>query len=468
MTDMIQLIRRNDGPVVIVDCKGDRALFNTARIEAERAGRKFKWFTNSLKRSTYIFNPFSKSIYAQLSLQEIVGLLMSALNLHHGSDYGRAWFTIASQILMKRAFEETLPPEAQKKSASGGFKHPKFGKIESFKDLNDVILFLAADGKEFQAAQHLSFLIESLAGFEQLNLSPKPHANQAACENAINMDDVIDNNEVVYFYLEGAVDSISVAEIGRLAIYCLLAACINHKERTGKKAHAYLMVDEAQAVIAQNITHVLAQARSYGLACWLANQTMSQLNPDGGADLRELVMGCTSVKQVFSARDPWLQKYVSEMSGKVRYANLSYQQNANDLLEGLFGLQYVVKNEDGIPAVEVTDYIGPRLTTQDILDINRDPNMCMLAIERNEAFSCWNGFSPVYVDWPTSEREYDERDNHSDWPKATLETITLESPWPEGSSEVIVPTKPTLAIEDYKKEATDRLDKLKRDLDDET
>ena len=52
--------RESDDPVVIVDCKGDMAIFNTARAEAERAGRKFKWFTNRLGHSTDVFNPLSK------------------------------------------------------------------------------------------------------------------------------------------------------------------------------------------------------------------------------------------------------------------------------------------------------------------------------------------------------------------------------------------------------------------------
>ena len=38
---MIQLIRRNDGPVMVLDLKGDNALFHTARIEAESADRTF-------------------------------------------------------------------------------------------------------------------------------------------------------------------------------------------------------------------------------------------------------------------------------------------------------------------------------------------------------------------------------------------------------------------------------------------
>ena len=465
MTDMIQLIRRNNGPVVVVDCKGDMALFNTARIEAERAGRKFKWFTNRQGHSTYVFNPFDKNMYAQLSLHEIVGFLMSALNLHHGSDYGRAWYTIANRVLMKRAFQETL----NRTNGSGGRGRPSsYEKVESFKDLNDIILFLAADGKEYQAAQHLAFLIESLAEVEQLNLSARTHPNHPSVENAINMSDAIDNNEVIYFYLTGAIDSQSVAEIGRLAIYSLLTACVNYKDRTGQRANAYLLADEAQAVIAQNIAQVLAQARSYGLACFLAHQSMSQLNQAGGVDLRELFMGCTSVKQIFSARDPWLQKYVADTSGRVRYANYSYQQDAKDLLSGLFGIQHAVKNEDGIPAVETSDIIGPGLTPQDILDINRDNNMCMLMIERAEAFSRWIRFAPAYVDWPMHEQDYDDRQYHTPWPEGTPETITTQSPWPANTPETMTPTRtPVATLEEYKKLTDKRLGELKRELDDE-
>lgn len=458
MTDMIQLIRRKDGPVVIVDCKGDMALFNTARKEAERAGRKFKWFTNRQGHSTYVFNPFDKNMYAQLSLPEIVGLLMSALNLHHGSEYGRAWYTMANRILMKRAFQETTD------NATGR----RYDKIESFRDLNEIILFLASDGKEYQAAQHLAFVIESLAEFEQLNLAPRTHPHRPPVENAINMSEAIDNNEVIYFYLAGAIDSQSVAETGRLAIYSLLTACVNHKNRTGQRPNAYLLVDEAQAVIAQNIAQVLAQARSFGMACFLAHQTMSQLNQPGGVDLRELFMGCTGTKQVFSARDPWLQKYVADMSGRVRYSNFSYQQDPSDLLSGLFGVEHTIPNEWGVKAVTATDVVGPGMTPQDILDVNRDNNMCMLMIERAEAFSRWSRFAPVYVDWPMHERAYEERQHHTPWPEEVAETITTHSPWPASSPETFVPP-PTAAptFEEFKKRNDKRLGEMKRGLDEE-
>ena len=58
-----QLIRRGDGAVIVLDCKGDQAFFNTVRIEAERAGSTFKWFTNRLYRSTDYSSSLSNTMH---------------------------------------------------------------------------------------------------------------------------------------------------------------------------------------------------------------------------------------------------------------------------------------------------------------------------------------------------------------------------------------------------------------------
>ena len=107
------------------------------------------------------------------------------------------------------------------------------------------------------------------------------------------MPEVIEKKQVVYFYLAGALDNAAVAEIAKLAMYSLFTAAIDYYEQHGKKPRVYTIWDEAQIMIAKNIEHVLTQSRSHGMACILAHQAMSQLNPPGGVDLRELVMQCT-------------------------------------------------------------------------------------------------------------------------------------------------------------------------------
>lgn len=467
ITDTIQLIRRNDGPVVILDCKGDMAFFNTVRLEAHKANRKFKWLTNKPNRSTYVLNPFDRTVLSELTVAEVVGLLINAMNLHHGSDYGRAWFSIASRILMKRSIEETIP-NFSRNGSSRADRSPKFGVIESFRDLNEIILYLAADGKDYQSAQHLACLVESLADYEQLNLAANRNPDHPALRHAISMPEVVREKQVIYLYLTGATDIASVAEIARLALYLYLTACMQHKDKSGETPRAYCICDEAQAVIGQNIAQVLAQARSHGLGCILAHQTMSQLNPPGGVDLRELVMSCTSVKQVFSARDPWLQKYLADMSGRVRYATHSYDQDPSDIASGLMGIAYAMPDKDGNAYVRVTETAGPRLTSQDILDYNRNDNLCMLAIERAKGFSRWNGFAPVYVDWPMREHEYVRRRDDMPWPAPGEETISIQPDWPEPGEETIVAGHHPPLVPVPGKDLTEaRLQEIRRQIEEE-
>lgn len=242
MTDTIQLIRRNDGAVVLIDCKGDMGLMNTARLEAERCGRTFKWFTNRPRRSTYVFDPFDRKVLNQMTVMEIVSFIIHSMNLHHGDDYGRAWFSILSQIQAKRAVQRDLRPEYRARQRTG--QHgPE--PVESFIQLHNLLAEMAeVYPDDFKKGQHLSFLVENLAEFEQLSFSRR---NNPATANAIRMSQAIANKEVIYFYLVGAADLVTVAEIGRLAIFSLLNAVMAYKDETGRTARVYCICDEASA-----------------------------------------------------------------------------------------------------------------------------------------------------------------------------------------------------------------------------
>ena len=74
-----QLIRYRDCSVVIIDLKADDlALFEGARIEADKAGLRCRWFTNQLRQPTYGFNPLTQAHIDQLSLYQRVDMLTAA------------------------------------------------------------------------------------------------------------------------------------------------------------------------------------------------------------------------------------------------------------------------------------------------------------------------------------------------------------------------------------------------------
>lgn len=471
----IQLIRRGDGPVIVIDCKGDPAFFHTVRIEAERAGRRFKWFTNKPHRSTYIFNPFTQDHLRELTVSEVVGLFIQSLNLYHGDDYGRAWFGMNARTLFSRAVQLTLanPPRRRSGQNSAAAEQqalfPKFPPIESFDDLSEILPFLTTNSDEFKSAQHLSFIVQSLVAFEQLNMSPARDSGHPALRHAIHMPEVIRDNQVVYFSLIGAMDVSSVGQIARLAWYSALTAAMAHRDATGKRPRLYVICDEAQTVIAQNIEVILAQARAYGMACVLSHQTMSQLNPPGAVDLRELVMSCTTVKQYFSARSPALQKIISEISGSTGYATLSWNQFKRRIIDGEIGPRYACADPDGVMRVGVQECIGPRLPVEDIQDINRDPNQSILAVERGEGYSHFHGAFPIYSDWPISKDEYRRRDLDIPWPAASEETLEISTAgWPESDPYTVVPqSHPPLIGPTETEISSQKLKDIKRRLEED-
>jgi hypothetical protein len=467
-TDVLQLIDRNDGPVVIFDGKGDPGFFHSVYQAATRAGRSFKWFTNKPYRSTYVFNPWDQKLLRRLTLPDILGLVTNSLNLHHGEDYGRAWFSMTARILLRRAILQTIPeadmrdivvPRSQRRL------FPKYGPIQSFRDLYPILRDLASDSNEFKAAQHLAFIIESLTDFRQLNLAPSYDVDHPALAHAIHMPEVIREKQVVYFYLVGALDLASVSELAKLGLYSLLMAAMAYHDEFGVPPRIYCICDEAQVMMAKNIEAVLTQARSHGLGCVLAHQSISQLNPPGGIDLRELVMSCTSAKRVFGARDPWLLQYISQTSGTTKYCRKSYHVDAKHLGSGMIGPHLTCPNPDGQQPVNIQEYTGPRLSYQDILDFSRQPNVSLLWIDHAKGLSQFRGWFPVFTDWPIDQqthRDYQRRP----WPALTAETVEMKSIWPTETPETITPTShPDVASTQEETDASEKLRQIRRKLD---
>ncbi|APZ96365.1 type IV secretory system conjugative DNA transfer family protein [Fuerstiella marisgermanici] len=423
-----QLIRRRDGAVIILDCKGDQDMFETARREAERVGAKFKWFTNKPLHSTYIFNPVNQAQLTRLTMPQIVGQFMMSLNMHHGADYGRAWFSMSSRML----FQEALRDIHQNSPA---------GRPFSFREIETVLRRIAATEKEFQAAQHLAFVISNLAQFEQLNLSPAHPANPHVIRNGIHMPDVLAQKQVIYFNLIGTLDMATVGEIARLAIYSADSAAMDLFDRTGRQPGVHLIIDEAQMVMAQNFPAIMTQGRSHGVAFTLALQTLSQLAPPGGADLRQLVLDNTVSQQYFSARDPESIRHLMKISGETGYYGASWKQFSSHVQDGIVNMAHAVYDpaREPEPVIDITQEVGPRLSAEDIADISRNPRQCIMSMGRAEGYTSYRGAFPVQVDFTMTEQEYQER-AQTRWPELSRDTIELAPFWPEPNAHTVVPT----------------------------
>jgi len=427
---LIQKLIRNEEPCLILDLKGDNAMFHTARLEAEQTGRRFKWFTNRPNYSTYVFNPFLQTHLKSLTVADVTGFFIASLNMHHGSDYGRAYFSLMARDYLQHALKRSLGLERRARGVAATRPAPE--PIRSFADLHDMLTEIAANDDRYKNASHLASVIRNLADFPQLNLAVNDSAaseEQAVHDAAIHMPDVIAEKQVAYFYLPPTFDATSVVEMARLAIYAVINAAVAHREKTGQRARIFVICDEAQHIIGQNISNVLAQARSHGVGCILAHQTLSQLNPPGGVDLRDLVLNCTAIKQFWAARDPLTREYISKISGEVTHYNASWPQLKRRVLGGEIGRRFAAGTTEEPLMINISEQVGPRLTSQDIENYGRQTNTSIMAIHRNQGYSCYDGAFPVVTPWTMSQAEYNRRSHDIPWPEALAETIVVSPDW---------------------------------------
>lgn len=346
-------------PVVIIDLKGDPALFHTIRAEAAARGQEFRFFTPEQNLATHVFNPFSNFSTQSRSLLQVCQLILDALGLNHGEGYGRSYFTRQNREALFDALNSDPTPQ-------------------TFKELSDIL-------KSFRGRPNYPDIFELVSTIHALTQYPQLETIEPVSDpdSSIHMPTVLERRQVVYFWLPAAIESITVREIGKLALFSLLSASIDRQRSGQDTRRTYLFIDEFQRLVGENFRIVLEQARSYGLSCFMANQTQADLNlPE--MDLRPTVRTNTRVKMNFGVTD------VSEIQ---ELSKLSGQEIA--VMRG----QGFSKSSAGVRTSSVTfsESMKDRFLPSDILNATDHPRRCILHVTRGSGYSQFAGL-PTIVD----------------------------------------------------------------------
>lgn len=359
-------------PMVILDLKGDIALFNLVRQEVERRNPNkrdaFLFFTPEQGRSSCFFNPFQSLVTENRSILQLCQLLLDSLGLNHGEGYGRSYYSRKS----RHKLFEVMRREPQPQSIE-----ELYARLQGSHD--DVFELMAT--------------VEALAQYPQLATREPPRSE----DRVIHMPTVLEKSQVVYFWLPSALESVSVREIGKLALFGLLTAAIDRQRAGLPKQQAYLVIDEFQRIASENFKIILEQARSFGLSAILANQTRSDLKLHD-VDLRTTVNTNTRYKQFFSVTDPGELDELMQLSGEEVGALRSTGTSSTDWSR------------------TVTDFIKPRLSTNDILKISDHPLDSVIHVSRGRGYTQFGG-ACVHLRsiWPLHRKNYEELSEQT-WP----------------------------------------------------
>jgi TraM recognition site of TraD and TraG len=392
-------------PVVILDLKGDPALLNLARKLATDRGAPFRVFTPELNKATHYFNPFPSLDSKHRTDIQLCNILMDALSLNHGEGYGRGYYGRQSRGLLLAVMENMQGPSELESGTTGRKKARSSKRPSSMADLYERLKAVRAENeREFKDTLELLSTVQALTRYKALGMA----ASEDDLQQAIHMPTVLQDRQVVYFYLPAAIESISVREIAKLALYSLLTACIDRQRDTpNDPRQAYLIIDEFQRIAGENFRIILEQARSYGLSVTLANQSIADLNT-AEVDLRPTVRTNTRVKRFFSLSDPHDVRSMSESSGEELMYLRTWTTDAGAPYTEMVATAHTTRAD--------SQGIKPRLTQNDILAISDHPLDSILFVSRGSGYTQFAGL-PIQVrcTWPLSEATYTTLKN-APWP----------------------------------------------------
>ncbi|MBX3412410.1 MAG: TraM recognition domain-containing protein [Pirellulales bacterium] len=388
-----------DCSVVIIDLKGEDWLFHATRDAAQKAGRKFRWFTIVPDDSSYVFNPFTQSHWSQLSPEQCTQVILQALSLDYGIGYGRGFFSAMNETVLLRLLRE--------------YEINSFEAL--YRKLEDSAPTKAAGGQatDLRDARHLTALVNRLSAAHALNLTEQDLADKPeAWDNAIDMPTLFDESQVVYFTLPSPLEPVGAPAIAKLALYSLFTAAA---QRTGKRKQVYVFIDEFQQVISDSIKLILEQARSKGVSLILAHQTTGQLDRNG-TDLAETVDSCTAFKQNLKASDTKAAKRLAEGSGEASYQmfNTSYRVPPSGNMDNLMP-----------ETVDVVETIRPRLEPNTIIEVSADSSASMVRFTEGSGYTQFSGYWTIIdSQYHQTPDEFEVR-SRRDWPAEDGQTVRV-------------------------------------------
>jgi hypothetical protein len=420
VTQLLEQLIGPESSILVLDLKGDMALFEAARLAAQNARDRrgtsrpirFRWFTTESDRSSYVFNPLSQPYLQGLPRLERTQILARALGLEHGEGYGRGHFSSQNRNALLKLLSACPDVDSFRKLHEEGRRQKKLFTTWERENASD-----------FFSAIHM------LANIDALNLAKRDRIDPLILKNAIDMSELVREPNIAYFRLPATSQAAANREDGKLAIYSLLTA-IRQMGRFSRQI--YIVIDEFQQLISTDLSVMLQQARSYGVGIIMAHQTQSDLClPE--ADMTQAVEENTHFKQIFSVNDLGHREALEKLSGEALYHLAAWKQGyeayGDGVLEPDVGLNPEDPFAEDAPA-NVTPEVGPRLRANDLIAMSARQNVCMVQFKRNVGYGQYDGFPfLIRTDYHIGRSAYLARLS-APWPSQQDAAGTIVAPFP--------------------------------------
>lgn len=393
-----QLIAGEDCSVVMIDHKADtHELLATLTTAAEQRQRRtgnelpIKFFSNEFDRPTFAFNPLAQQFLRDMPLFPKTDILCAALGLDYGAEYGESYYSSTNAAV----FYETLK------------RHPDISSLaEAAQRVRHLLIHSGRKEllpKTRDAGDHVCTVLERLGCVDALNVAPSGIGSRQVVDEAIDLSSAFSTPQLHYFHLPYTFSPRTSPEIGRLVAWSLLLAAAKAK----RKHRVYLVIDEFQRMVANNLAAMLQLARSMDISVILANQSMQDLRT-GKTDLISAVESNCRVRQSFAT---------SLMEDRERLT-----KNGGETVEGFNNFSHTISENGSSTTQSLNEHLFPRASTNDLLLASDHPRHSIFRLTRGSGYAQFGGFSFVLEsDYHITLDEY-ERRKAMPWPTEVLGT----------------------------------------------
>lgn len=302
-----QLIRRRDCSVIVIDLKGDlESMELLGTLQAAKKWKRtyreidlpLKYFTVQKAMSTFAFNPLTQTYWNNADTYAKADILAGALGLVYGAGYGESYYGAMNTELLHHAFK-TYPDTDTLKALA---EHILLITRTKDRDLHPDVR---------KEGGHVHAILSHLASFEAMNVTgASGHADEIV-QYAIDFASVFSEPQLHYYFLPCTHGPSASPEIARLITYSLIASA----SAVQRQHRVYLVIDEFQRMISQNLTFLLQQARSIGVSVILANQAMQDLKTST-IDMIPAIQSNCRFRQWFAVSNSEDQQQLIQGSGE--------------------------------------------------------------------------------------------------------------------------------------------------------
>lgn len=369
-----QLIMRNDGPVIVIDPKGDQEMKNNMQRAYSGTGRVnlFSVFDPAHAKTSCRIDPCKNwnrgteipsritDMMAGKAGDPFVQMAWNALNtgvqgmVAIGENPNlrkiRNFIEVGAGPLLQKVlfahfaawspdwesqFASSRARESQGKSSTPSQEDVINSMVEFYKrtvslthadeTVDALVTMFAHDRDHFQKLMSSLVPILAMITSDVLGdlLSPD-YADTEDEREILDFSRVVRDNRGLYLALDSLSDGTVASAIGSMMLADLAAVAGNIYNFTGKEKPVYLVIDESAEVLGSASIRLLNKGRGAGFQVFMATQTISDFEVRLG-DKASALQALGNVNNIITLRiiDPATQEYITDQFPKFMVENMS-------------------------------------------------------------------------------------------------------------------------------------------------